>query len=848
MGIFGKKQKDEDYLDEEFLNQESPISLGNFLKQEPSHALTPEEVLRGQRAPSASDGHALDSLKKRMLKATKKEEEVPPAINKIAFTISEPEPEEKDDGKSLLEKCKAYITDDSGENVLVKTAPIYELQSVAEILKSDSQKALERLSEKYNVSFDDMGKIETNTVSPTISVEETKEAAQKPQIFEDKISVETNIKNVQSSVPFVISDIDAPEALTPEKAQSNISNTATITFTPINESGAAAKIVVTEQTRPLDLTGELTQIEAETAEVETQVELEKNEFEEFVPENECKTETDVKKFLRMFSIKKRNKFLVCCTSILLTLILGFLALPFMTSAIYSHTRSMMIFSAIISFIVILLNADMFKNIITIFSKKANADIPPSLSSLAVAVYAIYGIVNNEVVLEMLLINSIILSFRSLLLFMKSSYMLSNLKQIAVSNQKSAVTLISDTAITFSMAKNAIEGDTLIAAPKKCDFVEDYIKYSTFGTFIKGKISFISIASLILSVIAGFVCAAYYEGVFDGLYTASAILCFASMPTLFMIDTLPLYSAAKKLNKKKAMIAGKTAAEHLEMANALVLNSIDLFPEGSVVLHQMKVLSENDLQDTIVRAASLTDSLNSPLSAIFKRIAGTGNITTYPVSDTVKYEDRMGISGWVDNRLLFIGNRTLMETHGIQVPSVEVDRKILRNGYFPIYVATGDNACALLMVQYNVSPEISHELRKLTNSGVTLLINNTDPNLTEEMICDYMGLYDDSVKVMSAAGTHMYRNAVYYEKNVSAPASFISSNKIILATILNCASRIKRSSLTLTVFYILSAIFGALFFAYSSFTLSGSLISSTSLLIYTLVASALSYILYLTQKP
>ena len=849
MGIFKRKQKDTDFLDEELLNKESSIGSGDFSKPAPSHALTPEEVLQGVNTPSTSDGYALYSLKKRMLTATKKEEvvnEEEPQSNTIDFILNEPEEVEED--KSLLERCKAYITDDTGESVLESLAPIYELESVAEILRNDSLKAIERLSEKYNSSFESIKKVSAPTVEPHITIEGFDSPSKEEDVFEQKISIDAEVKNIQSSVPFVISDIDMQEEFFPDKSQSDISNTATITFTPINENGAAAKIVVTEQTRPLDLTGELAQLEMEATEVEAKVELEKNEFEEFVPEYECKDEADIKKFLRLFSIKKRNRFLVCCSSVILTLILGFFALPFMTSVIYGNTRSIMIFSAIISFVIILLNSDMFKSLLNILNKKATADIPPSLSSIAVLIYAIYGIINGEVILEMLLINSIILSFRSLLLFMQSTYMLSNLRQIANPSQKNAVTLINDTTVAFSMAKNAIDGDILIAAPKKCDHIDDFIKYSTFGTFMKGKISFISIASLILSVIVGFVCSAYYNGVFDGLYTVAAIQCFSAMPTLFMIDVLPLYGASKKLNKQKAMIAGKVAAEQLEMANALVLNSIDIFPEGSVSLHQMKVLSENDLQDTIVRAASLTDALNSPLSAIFKKIAGTGNITSYPNSDTVKYEDKMGISGWVDDRLLFIGNRTLMETHGIQVPSVEVDRKILRNGYFPIYVATGDKACALLMVQYNVLPEISHELRRLTNSGVTLLINNTDPNLTEEMICDYMGLYDDSVKVMSAAGCHMYKNAVYYEKSVSAPASFVSQNKITLATILNCASKIKSASVTLTVFYILSAIFGALFFAYSSFTLSGSLISSTSLLIYTLVVSALSYILYLTQKP
>ena len=94
-----------------------------------------------------------------------------------------------------------------------------------------------------------------------------------------------------------------------------------------------------------------------------------------------------------------------------------------------------------------------------------------------------------------------------------------------------------------------------------------------------------------------------------------------------------------------MIAGKIGAEHIEMANCAVFTSEDIFPSGTVTLHNMKVLSENSIDDTIIRAASLTETLNSPLTNIFKRIAGNSNITALPDSDTVKYEDRMGISGW-----------------------------------------------------------------------------------------------------------------------------------------------------------------------------------------------------------
>jgi hypothetical protein len=273
----------------------------------------------------------------------------------------------------------------------------------------------------------------------------------------------------------------------------------------------------------------------------------------------------------------------------------------------------------------------------------------------------------------------------------------------------------------------------------------------------------------------------------------------------------------------------------------------LFPKGTVTLHNIKVLSENNLSDTILRAASLTRELSSPLFHVFEEIAGKENMQDLPVSDTVKYEEQMGISGWVDNKLLFIGNRTIMEAHGIQVPDLETDLKILRNGYFPIYVASDDTAVALLVVQYSVSPAVVKELYSLTKLGVTLLINNTDPNLTNEMICDYLGLYEDSVMVMSAAGCNMHKNTTTAVENCTAPAAF-RGKQFALARLLNCANRIRRSNTVLTIMYILSAVLGIIMFAYTSFAATNTIMDGGAILLYALISTILTIGIYLTQKP
>lgn len=880
MRFFSKKKNEELFylLDED----DNEYTFGQDSSLRPEHALTPDEVLNfasnSEEGEIASTG-ALDSLKKRMLENTANTESEPkPAEEKStpaeeeefdlsAFSESfnkvkrekqsnppvaekAPEPKEPTESEepSLLEKCRPFILDGEEGESAMESAPTYRLESVAEILNSESKRALDKLSQKYEISFDDLGKysVEAEPEAPKPDEEPKSNKAPENEAFEDLISSLSKVGQVQTNVS-VISDID-PSAPQKEPETPDIHNTATIKFTPVADVNNTSRISVSSRTRPIDLTGELTGLpEAGAEEPENEVQLEQSEFEEYIPKEEFSDEKDAKRILRQLSVKKRSAFLRTVFSGLGLILLCVAKLPFMSEILLAHTMVVNIICTAVLGIITVINADMFKSLPKIFSRHSNPDVLSVTASVSVIAYGITAVFKNEIALDLILLGAVILFVRALSSFWNAGYMLAGFKQISLSSPKRAVKLIGDQAVTFAMAKNAIEGDVLAAAPQRTKHIDSYMKYSTFRIVLSGKLPVITVISLLLSVVVGLACTAYFDGVLYGFYSAAAIQCFAALPVIFMIDNLPLYSSAKRLAKMGAMIAGKTGAERVENANAAVFSADELFPSGTVQLHRLQVLSDNSIDDTIIRAASLTEAMRSPLAPIFKKIAGTGGNTVLPDSDTVKYEDRMGISGWVDDKLLFIGNRTLMEAHGIEVPSVELDRKILRQGLFPVYVASQDKACALITVSYTVREDIAKELRRVSALGVTMLINSSDPNMTEEMICDYFGLYSDSVKVMSAAGCHMYKNAVTPTPSYSAPAAY-KSNPLGLAAIISNASKIKKSNLLLTVLYVISAVLGSVLFAYMSFDGSGSLMGGATVLLYSLISAVVSYILYLTQKP
>lgn len=889
MGFFSKNKNNNNGF---IINtDDEPIKISGDKNLAP-HAMTANEVsmlwLNGDDDKNHTNTNALDSLKKRMNISNNnqvKAENIEPLCEQLNF-----EPTKEDDSKTaepstsikkesnpnsiekpLIEKVKRYTIDEQGRDVSQNQEPLYQLESVAEILMNNGEHAMKNLSEKYglDVVFDDLSKSSQNNkgkkadnkkdnnatglskldsgVTPTLTFEQMVSESEKREtkelyenLFADKNDKKNEIPDI--SVPD-ISDIDNHEVGI--STQNDISNTATIRFTPVKDTkGNTDHITISSSTKHIDLSDAFYEDISSQSTVQN---LEQSEFEKFSPKNEVTDIASGKKIIHKFAIQKRSSFLSIFVSSLCVIALMIFLIPPVFDFIIANPKNAMFTCGAFLLMSVIANVTMFTDFKNLLCKRCGFDVIASLCSVLSLSLCVTAALTHSNAYYIILLCSIILLIRAICKFKEISYVIANLKQILNDKPKKAVTLINDPATTFAMAKNTIEGDVLAAAHRNTVFVSDYMKHTQFSQKLSGKGAITFYFTLAFSIIVGVMAYFYYQSVFDAVYCAAVISCIAAMPTLFFIDCLPLSSAAKKLNAKGAMIAGMYGAERLELTNAAIVHINDIFPQGSVKMYSMKVLSDNNIDDTILRAASLTAAINSPLEAIFKQIAGTNSSYSIPDSDTVKYEKNLGISGWVNNELLFIGNRSFMQAHGISIPSLEVDKKILRKGYFPVYVANTDSACALIVIQYNAKPEIAKDLRKVTELGLTLLVENCDPNITEEMLCDYFGLYEGSVKIMTNSGVYMLKNITPDVPECTAPAAYIGSH-LNLIRIINCASLIKRSNKLLTVMYAVFAILGIVCFVYAAFSGLMSLPQQTTVLLYTLGTTFLSIIGFLIRKP
>lgn len=845
MGLFKKNKKD-DY-DETLLIDKEIIKMTPLDATRPKpNVLTADEIEgKEEKHFNAPSENPLEALRRKMMErnspeAEKKEEvKVSESFSNFSINTSflDGETEEKKDEPSLKKGEKIILTPEEikGEdNTQIKDKEIKGeedslLQNCLPFIM-DGQKGGSLPEEKPSYKLESVASI---LGMEEIEEEEEKEEEESIDAFEETII----FKALESSNMPDISDIDT-KAKTP-------SNT-NFTFT-----GTMPVVIADEMignTRDVDISDEFFQ-NSKTPDPRFNNISPSEDEDDFEVEDEYRSYDDRKKIRKQLLTIRRNSFLKFSGTLFSLVILLIFLLPVFADMMLTYSPVISIFTSLCVLFALCCNYDVIQSLFTVLSKRSSIEAPVALSAIFSSFGIIFSFINKspaQLPFSLGMITVISLFFRSFFVLRKSQYIYNNFTLISTNSDKYGIELIDDAPTTFAMARKAIDGDVLIAAPRRTKNIGNFIKNSYCDKDFDGNAKYFFFISLAISLVAGFAFGMYRSNYMTGIICACVFCCLFAPFTSLALNIMPLSAAASHLNRYGAALTGLKAARQIEEANAVVFDCNDIFPKGTIRLADMKILSENNVEETIACACAITATIKSPLSPIFKAAMATNKEVKIPVADSIKYEEKLGITGWVGDKRVFIGNRTLMIAHEISVPDAETDKKLMREGYFPVYLACDGRALALFILRYIPDANIAKELDRISAMGLTLLINNCDQNISEEMICDYFDLYSDSVKIMSGSGVHMYKTAVNYTENMSTGAA-VKGGAAAMAATVYAANRVKRAVSVLQVIHIISIVLGIVLFAYAIFG-SANYISPLFIVLYQLICFVISYIAYLFTKP
>lgn len=490
-------------------------------------------------------------------------------------------------------------------------------------------------------------------------------------------------------------------------------------------------------------------------------------------------------------------------------------------------------SAVLALVLLIVNFKSSMSLISIKDNDFKTDLMPATLTVASVIQSLLGILSVNVGnISFTLVSSVIFGLFNLAKLIRVLDISSNFDLICNENEKNIISFIEKNE-SNKIIDSKDDIDYRIAYQKKTVNISDFVKNSVSVGAFEGYVKRFYLSTIAAAFILAVVFAVSGNNAGLAIYGLCFGLSIASPLSALIMTLVSIRRTNGALKKYRVTLFGYSSAENIDNTNVVTVNASDLFSKNNVKLYNIKTFGGLSLDRAIIDASALLSAANSPMMNIFNDIAEG---ETIPEVDSVNYEDRMGLSGWVGGRKTLIGSRTIMETHNIEVPSIEVDRKIIMNGYFPVYMSSEGKLSALFVVGYNADPSLSYYVKKVYNSGLTLLVKTCDPNITEDMVADYYGIDRDSVRIAS------HESEIIMDKaNTSNNATIICDNiKGYLSGIISSINLIKFSRYSVIAQFIFTAL-AFMIFGISAVTGTFGLFSYISLVLYNIISLAIIYI-------
>lgn len=388
----------------------------------------------------------------------------------------------------------------------------------------------------------------------------------------------------------------------------------------------------------------------------------------------------------------------------------------------------------------------------LFSFNANSDSAAAVAAVAVTVQTLASMFfRSELAGGRLHLYAVVLSA---ILFMNAAGKLtmirrihSNFRFVSSREQKYAVRTYDDYNTALKMTKDRVAEKPLIAYQCKTGFLKRFLELSYDPDPSEAASQMLAPIGLISSLVLCIVCLLVTRSVPTALSALAAGCCACVAVSNMLCVNLPVSRLCKTARRAGAMVVGYDAVEQLGNVNAVLVDADEVFPRGTVVLGGIKTFGNRaGAEEAIMAASALMKEIGGPLSGVFDQVISE-NEDSLPEVEKYSYEEGGGIIGRVDGKAIYIGTRALLVNHRIEVPAREEEAQYTSGSKVIVYIAVDVAVSAMLVLTYSADRRRKNEFQRLEDSGISVLIRSTDPNITPQMVSRLFGVDAASVGVL-----------------------------------------------------------------------------------------------------
>ena len=324
---------------------------------------------------------------------------------------------------------------------------------------------------------------------------------------------------------------------------------------------------------------------------------------------------------------------------------------------------------------------------------------------------------------------------------------SNLKFITAKTPAYCAKIFNDEDASRKMLSGTTAQSSSIAYQHKTESLSDFLKISYApdpSEELSGKLSPITlVSSVFVAIVYGVLFKTFVGGV-----SALAVMSCISIPMVSLLaGNIPLLIMCKNSLKNNAMVSGYPSVRQFSGCNAVMVNAKELYPKNSVKIKTIKYFAEFRVEEAMLSAAVVMKEAGSPLYRAFSDILKK-NKDILPKVESVIYEDKLGLVGWINGERVLIGNRKLLDRFHIFVEDAADEAKYKNSKYDVTYIACSGQLIAMVVTQYKADEKIKRELWTAQKHGICLAVSTSDCNITAEKIADDYGIYARTIKVLN----------------------------------------------------------------------------------------------------
>ncbi len=192
-----------------------------------------------------------------------------------------------------------------------------------------------------------------------------------------------------------------------------------------------------------------------------------------------------------------------------------------------------------------------------------------------------------------------------------------------------------------------------------------------------------------------------------------------------------------------LIKNAEVLEVMEKVDVLVVDKTGTLTEGKPQLSEVQSFNGFNENDVLQWSASLERVSEHPLAAAIVHGAEKRGLDLLPVNDFSSLTGR-GVTGKVDNHVIGLGNRQLMQDQGIDfTPLIEVAEHLRQQGQTVMFVSIDGRAAGLIGVADPIKISTEEALKQLHQEGIEVVMLTGDSKTTAQAVARKLGI--DQVK-------------------------------------------------------------------------------------------------------